>query len=435
MSTIPSKPKNPDLDAQAVLLSWAVSGSLSLLLLPLAIGAFCSTLPRLVLALMLALSSMLTLACSGRMSGHAMADLGLLLPMLLLDLLLVVAFLVHVPCVFSVPLVLLLPLCALQNETGEFLRDRALQLIAGVRPWSQRNPACAATLSTWAGSSLTSVLLIYLSGAASYSVLPRLVLYMLLIASFNLSAAVWWAMFGRKFILGSILFQDHEKGTLETLGCVCALVARSILALDPWVRERPVCAAVTLTWTASSGASVFLLYLSGAAFYSPVPRIFLSALLVGCFNLTLAVWWCLYGHELIFRKAAPQNANAQLGRSSLTPSLKDIASTKVELEPKDTSWRMSSHAQSTVRVAALGASGGALVLGTGGGALGLGAGGLLGATVGVVPAIFTFGLSIPICAALGSGLGCAAGSAMGGAAGAMGGGAAGVAYAHYNKAK
>jgi len=77
------------------------------------------------------------------------------------------------------------------------------------------------------------------------------------------------------------------------------------------------------------------------------------------------------------------------------------------------------HARST----AIGASGGGLVLGAGGGATGLVAGGILGSACGVVPAIFTFGLSIPVFAAIGSGVGACAGTIVGGTVGFLGGGA------------
>lgn len=48
-----------------------------------------------------------------------------------------------------------------------------------------------------------------------------------------------------------------------------------------------------------------------------------------------------------------------------------------------------------------------------------------------VPAVFTFGLSIPVFAAVGSGCGVVAGAAVGGAAGLVGGGATG--YGAYTK--
>jgi len=70
---------------------------------------------------------------------------------------------------------------------------------------------------------------------------------------------------------------------------------------------------------------------------------------------------------------------------------------------------------------------GAAALGTSGAATGLVAGGVLGAAVGVIPAIFTFGLSIPIGAMIGSGAGLATGATIGTTVGAIGGGAAGCA--------
>jgi len=66
---------------------------------------------------------------------------------------------------------------------------------------------------------------------------------------------------------------------------------------------------------------------------------------------------------------------------------------------------------------------GAAALGTTGGATGFVAGGAFGAALGIVPAMFTFGLSIPIGAALGSGAGFCVGTATGTAVGFIGGGA------------
>ena len=48
-----------------------------------------------------------------------------------------------------------------------------------------------------------------------------------------------------------------------------------------------------------------------------------------------------------------------------------------------------------------GVAGGAAALGATGGATGLAAGSAVGAALGLVPAIFTFGLSIPVGAAIG----------------------------------
>jgi len=77
------------------------------------------------------------------------------------------------------------------------------------------------------------------------------------------------------------------------------------------------------------------------------------------------------------------------------------------------------------------AVGGAMVGCVSGGAAGLAVGGMIGAAVGVVPAPFTFGLSIPVGAMMGAGTGFVVGTGAGAAAGAAGGGAAG--YAVYSK--
>jgi hypothetical protein len=78
-----------------------------------------------------------------------------------------------------------------------------------------------------------------------------------------------------------------------------------------------------------------------------------------------------------------------------------------------------------VQVTAASAIGGAAAMGASGGAAGLTTGTVIGAACGVVPAFFTFGLSIPIGAALGGATGLCAGSVAGGTAGLVGGGLAG----------
>jgi len=81
-----------------------------------------------------------------------------------------------------------------------------------------------------------------------------------------------------------------------------------------------------------------------------------------------------------------------------------------------------------------GAAGGAIAIGAAGGSLGLVAGGVAGAAVGLIPALFTFGLSIPISAAIGSGAGACLGTAAGGATGFVGGGTVGYgAYSAYSQ--
>merc|ERR1719213_749144 len=72
------------------------------------------------------------------------------------------------------------------------------------------------------------------------------------------------------------------------------------------------------------------------------------------------------------------------------------------------------------KVTAASATGGAVVGGTAGGATGTVVGGTVGAAVGVVPALFTFGLSIPVGAIIGGGIGCATGTVAGGSVGAVG---------------
>merc|ERR1712083_272852 len=72
--------------------------------------------------------------------------------------------------------------------------------------------------------------------------------------------------------------------------------------------------------------------------------------------------------------------------------------------------------------------------GVSGGTVGLATGGVAGAIVGIVPAFFTFGLSIPCFAVLGGGVGLCAGTAIGGTAGTLGGGATGyTVYAKRNE--
>merc|ERR1719152_397583 len=78
-----------------------------------------------------------------------------------------------------------------------------------------------------------------------------------------------------------------------------------------------------------------------------------------------------------------------------------------------------------VQVTAASAAGGAAVGGVGGGAVGAGA----GALVGLPAALFTFGLSIPVCATVGGAIGATAGAATGAAAG----GAAGYTGHKYKK--
>jgi len=75
-----------------------------------------------------------------------------------------------------------------------------------------------------------------------------------------------------------------------------------------------------------------------------------------------------------------------------------------------------------LRATALGVAAGAALGGSGAGALGLVAGGSFGAVCGLLPALVTFGVSVPTGAILGGTTGLVTGAAAGGAAGAVGGG-------------
>jgi len=77
----------------------------------------------------------------------------------------------------------------------------------------------------------------------------------------------------------------------------------------------------------------------------------------------------------------------------------------------------------SMKVTAVGAVGGAATMAVGGGGVGLASGAVVGAACGVVPAVFTFGLSIPIGAAIGGAAGLCAGVVGGGAVGLVGGAA------------
>eukprot|EP00928_Gymnodinium_smaydae_P023285 TRINITY_DN19275_c2_g1_i1.p1 TRINITY_DN19275_c2_g1~~TRINITY_DN19275_c2_g1_i1.p1 ORF type:complete len:437 (-),score=89.72 TRINITY_DN19275_c2_g1_i1:25-1335(-) len=77
------------------------------------------------------------------------------------------------------------------------------------------------------------------------------------------------------------------------------------------------------------------------------------------------------------------------------------------------------------RAAAATSVGCGVALGAGGGATGLVSGGLIGAAAGIIPAVFTFGLSIPVFAAIGGGAGMFIGGATAGSVGLVGGGVAG----------
>merc|ERR1711870_83451 len=79
----------------------------------------------------------------------------------------------------------------------------------------------------------------------------------------------------------------------------------------------------------------------------------------------------------------------------------------------------------SVQATAAGSIGGSATLAASGGATGLATGSMVGAACGLIPAVFTFGLSIPIGAAIGGSTGLVAGTVVGGAVGLVGGGVAG----------
>merc|ERR1712226_1660309 len=74
---------------------------------------------------------------------------------------------------------------------------------------------------------------------------------------------------------------------------------------------------------------------------------------------------------------------------------------------------------------AAGATVGGVAFGGAGGAIGLATGAVAGGVVGIVPALFTFGLSIPVFAVVGGSAGLCIGTVVGGTTGAVGGGAVG----------
>lgn len=84
-----------------------------------------------------------------------------------------------------------------------------------------------------------------------------------------------------------------------------------------------------------------------------------------------------------------------------------------------------------VQITCASATTGGVVLGTGGGVAGLATGAITGAAVGVIPALFTFGLSIPLGAMIGGTAGLCVGTAVGGTTGVVAGGTVG--YGAYAK--
>lgn len=105
--------------------------------------------------------------------------------------------------------------------------------------------------------------------------------------------------------------------------------------------------------------------------------------------------------------------------------------TDIALGTKKRGHEIVTNPRTQVTVASAGA--GAVAGGAAGGAVGTVAGAGTGALVGLPAALFTFGLSVPFCAAVGGTVGCAAGATTGGAAGGAVGGAAGYNAHKYRK--
>merc|ERR1712185_634560 len=84
----------------------------------------------------------------------------------------------------------------------------------------------------------------------------------------------------------------------------------------------------------------------------------------------------------------------------------------------------------------MGGAAGAVALGAASGAVGVVIGGVVGGAVGVVPALFTFGLSIPVCAVAGAAIGGGTGVTVGGSTGLAAGSCAGYyGYEHRGEVK
>jgi len=126
----------------------------------------------------------------------------------------------------------------------------------------------------------------------------------------------------------------------------------------------------------------------------------------------------------------PIQTPIQTPRAGHYQALQDLA--KAEhylLTPRMTQSRRTSY-DSEPAQATLGAdrtkmltsiAGGALAFGAGGGLVGLLSGGAIGAACGFIPAVLTFGASIPVGAVIGAAAGVGAGTTTGGIAGAIGG--------------
>jgi len=115
-------------------------------------------------------------------------------------------------------------------------------------------------------------------------------------------------------------------------------------------------------------------------------------------------------------KASEFSAETRARVFTAKARIQDIAMNAAQLTKRTVTDR-------SVQVTAVGAVGGAASMGVSGGAAGLATGSVIGAACGLPAAFFTFGLSIPIAAAVGGATGLCAGAVTGGAVGLVGGGA------------
>lgn len=321
-----------------------------------------------------------------------------------------------------------------------------------------------------------SVILLKMTGAALCAELPQLVLKLLLTASCFPTLGVYLCMSGYSqyvkhilmamvvisvaltlvvvaavllavaismgstlffvvcfLVAGLHLFEDEGRRN-QAKELIQQMKAQLVLFADKHgptimklMMDNPAETSATLTWCVCSSSSAIVLRLTGAALHAELPRLVLKILLSGSFLLSLGVWF--YVAYVMYSKQEAKKeeklVSDPMGRMKTSPAV--MASMPSITQLKE--FKPSSHISSrTVKTTALSAAGGAITLGTGGGVVGLTSGGAIGAACGVLPAFFTFGLSIPVGAAIGGSLGWATGVTVGGTAGAISGGAAGLTY-------
>jgi len=127
-------------------------------------------------------------------------------------------------------------------------------------------------------------------------------------------------------------------------------------------------------------------------------------------------------------KAAKADGEAKQGIAKMVCKWKDIGlQVAVSAKSKGSSIVCRVREHPSFRVSATSAAVGTVAGGVTGGGAGTVVGSVAGVVVGMGPALFTFGLSIPISATVGGGIGLCVGTVTGATAGAMVGGAAGYA--------